>query len=154
VRGKDRQQAAMFSYVSAEARIPQDHPLRAIRRTVDEVLRSMSKDFDAVYAKGGRHSILPERLFHALLLHTSQEVYFYSVDGSRLATYNVQVVGSNPNLSDTATALSIILARSRLPMLLTTWVPGAGRKLFFRPRMRRHIIRTATTRARQPLTIK
>ena len=79
MRGRDEQQASVFSYVSAEERIPQDHPLRAIRRTVDEVLRGMSKEFDAPYAKGGRHSIAPERLFRALLLQL-----FYSIRSERM----------------------------------------------------------------------
>ena len=69
----------MFSYVSAEERIPQDHPLRAIGRTVDEVLKGMSKEFDAMYAGSGRHSIPPERLLRALLLQL-----FYSIRSERM----------------------------------------------------------------------
>jgi hypothetical protein len=45
MRGDDQQQSGMFSYVSLEERVPQDHPLRAIRRSVDEVLGAMAKDF-------------------------------------------------------------------------------------------------------------
>ena len=41
MRGDDRQPHAMFSYVSAEQRVPQDHPLRAIRALIDEVLPDM-----------------------------------------------------------------------------------------------------------------
>lgn len=69
----------MFSYVSAEERIPEDHPLRAIRHTVDEVLKAMSKEFDRVYARSGRHSIPPERLLRALLLQL-----FYSIRSERM----------------------------------------------------------------------
>jgi len=79
MRGRDEQQASVFSYVSAEERIPQDHPLRAVRRTVDEVLKGMSKEFDALYAKSGRHSIPPERLMRALLLQM-----FYSIRSERM----------------------------------------------------------------------
>jgi transposase len=79
MRGKDDQQGSVFSYVSAEDRIPADHPLRVVRRTVDEVLRSMSKKFDAVYADSGRHSIAPERLLRALLLQC-----FYSIRSERM----------------------------------------------------------------------
>ena len=57
----------MFSYVSAEERIPRDHPLRAIRTLVDDVLRDMSRDFSRVYATTGRPSIPPEQLLRALL---------------------------------------------------------------------------------------
>lgn len=79
MRGKDEQQGSVFSYVSAEERIPADHPLRAVRKAVDEVLRSMSKKFDAVYADSGRHSIAPERLLRALLLQC-----FYSIRSERM----------------------------------------------------------------------
>lgn len=53
MRGDDRQPQSMFSYVSPEARVPQDHPLRAVRRMVDEVLREMSPEFDRLYAAVG-----------------------------------------------------------------------------------------------------
>ena len=51
MRGDDRQPDAMFSYVSPEQRVPPDHPLRAIRRLVDDVLREMSVEFDWLYAR-------------------------------------------------------------------------------------------------------
>jgi len=38
MRGEDRQQATMFSYLSPEQRVPADRPLRAIRGLVDEAL--------------------------------------------------------------------------------------------------------------------
>ena len=62
MRGDDRQPDAMFSYVSAEQRVPADHPLRAIRALIDDVLRDMSREFDGLYARVGRPSIPPERL--------------------------------------------------------------------------------------------
>jgi transposase len=64
----------MFSYVSPEPRIPKDHPLRAIRALVDEVLADMSREFDRLYATTGRPSIPPERLLRAQLLQV-----FYSI---------------------------------------------------------------------------
>lgn len=69
----------MFSYVSAEQRVPADHPLRAIRALVDEVLRDMSREFDGLYATVGRPSIPPERLLRAQLLQI-----FYSIRSERL----------------------------------------------------------------------
>ena len=48
LRGDDQQQSGMFSYVSLEERVPQDHPLRTIRKLVDEVLRAMAKEFDGL----------------------------------------------------------------------------------------------------------
>ena len=70
MRGDDRQPDAMFSYVSAEQRVPADHPLRAIRALVDGVLRDMSREFDALYAAG--RLIPPERLLRAQLLQFSR----------------------------------------------------------------------------------
>ena len=55
----DRQPRAMFSYVSAEERVPLDHPLRAIRAFVDEILREMTREVDALYAQDGRPSTRP-----------------------------------------------------------------------------------------------
>src|SRR5256712_8512276 len=68
MRGEDTQQNAMFSYLSPEQRVPQDHPVRRLRRLVDEVLRKLSRRFTAMYARGGRPSIPPEKLLRALLL--------------------------------------------------------------------------------------
>jgi len=69
----------MFSYISAEARVPADHPLRPIRALVDEVLREMSPAFDGLYARVGRPSVPPERLLRAQLLQI-----FYSIRSERL----------------------------------------------------------------------
>ena len=80
MRGNDDQlQSGMFSYVSLEERIPAAHPLRGVRQLADEVLAEMSQDFDGLYAKVGRPSIPPERLFRALLLQV-----FHSVRSERL----------------------------------------------------------------------
>ena len=68
MRGIDHQQADMYSYVSPEARVRADHPLRKIRTMADEALNNMSARFDAMYAKIGRPSIPPEKLLRAQLL--------------------------------------------------------------------------------------
>jgi transposase len=68
MRGDDEQQGAMYSDISPEARVPQDHPLRAIRALVDEVLRELSPRFAGLYARVGRPSIPPEKLLRAQLL--------------------------------------------------------------------------------------
>lgn len=68
MRGDDRQTGWMFSYVSPEARVPADHPLRAIRRMTDAVLERLSPRFDQLYSTIGRPSIPPEKLLRALLL--------------------------------------------------------------------------------------
>lgn len=65
--------------MSAETRVRSDHPLRAIRAMVDEVLRALSPEFDRMYAKQGRPSIAPEKLLRAQLLQM-----LYSVRSERL----------------------------------------------------------------------
>jgi len=79
MRGEDAKQEAMFSYVSPERRVPQEHPLRAIREMVDGILQEMSPGFARLYSDRGRPSIAPERLLRALLLQI-----FYSVRSERL----------------------------------------------------------------------
>jgi transposase len=68
----------MFSYVTLEQRVPQDHPLREIRRLTDVVLRSLSAEFEQMYSASGRPSIAPEYVLRALLLQA-----FYSVRSER-----------------------------------------------------------------------
>src|SRR5450631_4178963 len=78
MRGDERFQDGMFSYVTLEQRVPQDHPLREIRKLTDVVLRSLSGKFDELYAGTGRSSIAPEYILRALLLQA-----FYSVRSER-----------------------------------------------------------------------
>jgi transposase len=68
MRGSDVNQAAMFSYVSPEQRIPADHPIRVIRQMVNEALDELTDVFTAMYAEVGRPSIPPEKLLRALVL--------------------------------------------------------------------------------------
>lgn len=68
VRGSDEQAGYLFSYISAEARVPADHPLRPLRAVVDGALRRMSPRFETLYVRFGRPSIAPEKLLRALLL--------------------------------------------------------------------------------------
>src|SRR3954471_5312769 len=68
MRGADEQPGMMFSYVSLEARVPADHPLRAIRQITDRALARLSPRFGTLYVQFGRPSIPPERLLRALLL--------------------------------------------------------------------------------------
>ena len=78
MRGSDEQTGSLFSYVSCEARVPADHPLRLIRAVVDEALDVLSPEFDRLYARVGRPGIAPEKLLRALLLQA-----FYSVRSER-----------------------------------------------------------------------
>ena len=79
MRGEDLQQSALFSYLSPEQRVPQDHPLRKLLPLVDAALARMSRRFTAMYARGGRPSIAPEKLLRALLLQI-----LYTVRSERL----------------------------------------------------------------------
>src|SRR5919112_5218228 len=78
MRGFDDHGEAGFAYVSCETRVPPDHPLRIIRVIVDEALKALSREFDALYAATGRPSVPPEKLMRALLLQA-----FYSVRSER-----------------------------------------------------------------------
>ena len=78
MRGEDHRSEVLFSYVRLESRIPEDHPLRAIRTLIDEALNGLSRDFSKLYARHGRPSIPPERLLRALLLQA-----FYTVRSER-----------------------------------------------------------------------
>jgi len=79
MRGDDRQQADMYSYLSPEERVRANHPLRAVRAMADEALKNMSRRFDTMYAKTGRPSIPPEKLLRAQLIQM-----LYSIRSERL----------------------------------------------------------------------
>jgi transposase len=79
MRGDDRQQADMYSYLSPEERVRANHPLRAVRAMADEALKNMSKRFDTMYARTGRPSIPPEKLLRAQLIQM-----LYSIRSERL----------------------------------------------------------------------
>jgi transposase len=79
VRGEHHKPEGMFSYVRLEERVPQNHPLRAIRALIDAVLSELSPEFEKLYSRVGRPSIPPEHLLRALLLQA-----FYTVRSERL----------------------------------------------------------------------
>lgn len=78
MRGTDRQTAKLVSYLSPEALVPPDHPLRQIRRLANATLDRLSPEFDAICAQAGRPSIPPESLLRALLVQA-----FFSVRSGR-----------------------------------------------------------------------
>lgn len=99
MRGEDRANGQLFSYVSIEERIRPKHPLRLIREVVNEALGGLSAEFEALYAEAGRPSIPPERLLRALLLQA-----FYSIRSERLLMEQMEFntlykwfVGLNPD---------------------------------------------------------
>ena len=79
MRGDDPRHDGMFSYITPEARVRADHPLRPIRRMTDAALARLSPRFDRLYSTMGRPSIPPEKLLRALLLQL-----LYSIRSERL----------------------------------------------------------------------
>ena len=68
MRGADTKQSSMLCLMSPESRVPESHPIRAIKQIADEVLDDMSAVFDAMYAQTGRPSVPPERLLKSMVL--------------------------------------------------------------------------------------
>ena len=79
MRGEDQRQGAMFSYVSLEQRVPEDHPLRKLLPMVNEALAELSPRLESLYSRVGRPSIPPEKLLRALLLQV-----LYSIRSERM----------------------------------------------------------------------
>ena len=79
MRGDDPRRDSMFSYITPEARVRPDHPLRPIRTMTDAALQRLSPRFDRLYSTTGRPSIPPEKLLRALLLQL-----LYSIRSERL----------------------------------------------------------------------
>jgi transposase len=79
MRGTEQVQDSMFSYISAEQRVPKDHPLRPVREIMDECLKGLSREFEGMYSTTGRPSIAPEKLLRALVLQA-----LYTVRSERM----------------------------------------------------------------------
>jgi transposase len=78
MRGKFQDQGGLFSYISPEARVPTNHPLRKIRELVREVLKDLNRSLGKLYASEGRPSVPPEQLLSALLIQV-----FYGLRSER-----------------------------------------------------------------------
>jgi transposase len=78
MRGDEKQALVLFSYVQLEDRISADHPLRAIKALVEEVLVGLPRAFSKLYSHTGRPSIPPEQLLKASLLQA-----FFTVRSER-----------------------------------------------------------------------
>ncbi len=86
MRGTDQPQSTMFSYVSMEARIPHDHPLRTTREMANRALDRLDRQFRRLYSRTGRPSVAPEQLLRALLLQV-----LYSVRSERLLMEQLEI---------------------------------------------------------------
>lgn len=78
MRGIFSDQGRLFSYISPEARVPANHPLRKIQKLVRDVLGELNRSLSRLYASEGRPSIPPEQLLSALLLQV-----FYGIRSER-----------------------------------------------------------------------
>lgn len=78
MRGADAMQESLFTVSKLDDFVPENHPLRNVRRLVDEALVKLNWLFDTIYADSGRDSIAPERLMRAALLQV-----FYSIRSER-----------------------------------------------------------------------
>ena len=78
MRGSKTTQTTMLSLISAEDRVPKDHPLRRIKQLADGELSRLSSVFDSMYSSTGRPSIPPERVLKSLLV-----MALYSVRSER-----------------------------------------------------------------------
>jgi transposase len=78
MRGTFQDQGGLLSYISPDARVPTNHPLRKIRDLVREVLVELNRSFGRLYASEGRPSVPPEQLLSALLIQV-----FYGIRSER-----------------------------------------------------------------------
>jgi transposase len=78
MRGEVDSQTALLTLTSPEKRVPQEHPIRRIKRLADHALKQLDAVFDEMYSANGRPSIPPERLLKAQLL-----IALYSVRSER-----------------------------------------------------------------------
>lgn len=79
MRGKAQAQPDFLTVVNLNGCVPEGHPLRAIKRHVDAVLKKLSPLFDELYSEDGCYSIPPEQLLKARVLTA-----LYSVRSERL----------------------------------------------------------------------
>lgn len=81
MRGADTFTEGLFTLKKLDDFVPANHPLRVIRRMVNEALAEMGEPFAQMYEddiKGGRPSIAPEKLLRAMLLQV-----LYSIRSER-----------------------------------------------------------------------
>ena len=91
MRGQDQTSGKLFSYIDVDARVPAQHPLRIIRGIVNDVLFSLSPDFEDMYSRTGRPSIPPEQL----LRHTKKSRITLGAE-VRLHSGKIRRIGLEP----------------------------------------------------------
>jgi hypothetical protein len=96
MRECDVQQDGILSYLSRETRMPQDHPLRSIRKTVNKAWLELPGDFRAMHAREGHPSIPPEKLLRALVLQFLYSVRRNGWSGPQKSAHLVSIPVSLP----------------------------------------------------------
>jgi transposase len=76
--GRPEPQSQIYFAIDIESWIEPDHPLRGVKKRVDEILRSMRPKFKKANSVIGRPSVPPEMLLKALLLQS-----LYSIRSER-----------------------------------------------------------------------
>lgn len=84
--GRPEPQSQIYFAIDIESWIEADHPLRGVKKRVDEVLRSMRPKFRKAYSAIGRPGIPPEMLLKALLLQS-----LYSIRSERQLVADIRV---------------------------------------------------------------
>jgi len=88
MRGADTFTESLFTMRRLDDFVPENHPLRPVRKLVNQALKNLEPLLSSMYAadiKGGRPSIAPEKLLRAMLLQI-----FYSVRSERLLMEQTQ----------------------------------------------------------------
>jgi transposase len=81
MRDNDERRDGLFRYVGAESRSPSNHPPRLVRGVANEALKSLDRQFAALYSESGHPSIPPEQLLRAPLVQV-----FYTISSKRQLT--------------------------------------------------------------------
>ena len=58
MRGEKQSQVSVTCLINVETMIPSEHPIRTIKRLLNEVLAQMDAYFDEIYAANGRPSMI------------------------------------------------------------------------------------------------
>lgn len=85
MRGRKEDQEQLFSYVGLETYVPDNHPLRRVRKIVDAMLAEMDEELEQLYADVGRPSIPPEQLLRAVVLQM-----LYTIRSERMLVEQMQ----------------------------------------------------------------
>ena len=88
MRGADTFTESLFTMRHLDDFVPQNHPLRPVRKMVNQALKNIEPLLSGMYAadiKGGRPSIAPEKLLRAMLLQI-----FYSIRSERMLMEQTQ----------------------------------------------------------------